>query len=378
MRHPSRCITDYTSRMSWSYRLIRIAGTDVKVHVTFVLLLIWQGLAVYPTGGAEAVLITIGLIIAVFTCVLLHEFGHIFMARRFGIRTPDVILLPIGGVARLERMPEQPKQELLIAIAGPLVTLLIALGFYFYLRLQGAVPALVTLEFGDDSAAGLLMHINVMLLLFNLLPAFPMDGGRVLRSLLAMKWGFPRATRTAAAVGQFMAMTGGMYGLVSNHFILVLIAFFVFLGAGAELAAVEHRTAGRGMLVRDMMMTRFQVIPIHASLEDAVRMLLEGDQKEFPVLDNGGRIEGMLSRENLIKGLAARGPRSTVQEAMTPNVAVLSPDLDFEHALEILRASRIPALPVVGPGGELTGILSTDNVAELIQVKRAMERDNRR
>jgi stage IV sporulation protein FB len=107
-------------------------------------------------------------------------------------------------------------------------------------------------------------------------------------------------------------------------------------------------------------------------------MLLEGDQKEFPVLDNGGRIEGMLSRENLIKGLAARGPRSTVQEAMTPNVAVLSPDLDFEHALEILRASRIPALPVVGPGGELTGILSTDNVAELIQVKRAMERDNRR
>ena len=363
--------------MTWSYRILRIAGTDVKVHVTFVLLLIWQGLAVYPTGGAEAVLITIGLIMAVFACVLLHEFGHILMARRFGIRTPDVILLPIGGVARLERMPEQPRQELLIAVAGPAVTLLIAAGFYLYLRLRGSVPELLTLEFSDESAAGLLMHINVMLLLFNLLPAFPMDGGRMLRSLLAMKWGFPRATRTAVAVGQFMAFAGGMYGLVSNQFVLVLIAFFVFLGAGAELAAVEHRTAGRGVRVRDMMMTRFQVIPVHARLEEAVRMLLEGDQKEFPVVDNSGGIEGMLSRENLIKGLASRGPQSTVQEAMTPNVPRLAPDLDFDHALDHLRASRSPALPVVDAGGRLIGILSTDNVSELIQVKRAIQKEGR-
>jgi stage IV sporulation protein FB len=363
--------------MSWSYRIARIAGTDVKVHVTFVLLLIWQGLAVYPTGGAPAVLITIGLIVAVFACVLLHEFGHILMARRFGIRTPDVILLPIGGLARLERMPEQPRQELLIAIAGPVVTLLIALGFYFYLRLQGSVPDVASLELSEESAAALLMRVNVILLLFNLLPAFPMDGGRVLRSVLAMKLGFPRATRTAVAVGQFLALVGGMYGLVTNHFFLVLIAFFVFLGAGAELAAMEHRTAGRGMLVRDMMMTRFLVIPVHAKLEEAVRMLLEGDQKEFPVLDNVGGIEGMLTRENLIKGLAARGPQSTVQEAMTPNVAVLGPDLPFDRALGMLRASRMPALPVVGALGELVGILSSDNIAELIQVKQAIEREKR-
>ena len=363
--------------MSWSYRIFRIAGTDVKVHVTFVLLLIWQGLAVYPTGGAEAVLITVGLIVAVFACVLLHEFGHILMARRFGIRTPDVILLPIGGLARLERMPEHPRQELLIAIAGPLVTLLIAASFYLYLRLQGTIPDVFSLKFNGESAAGLLMHVNLMLLFFNLLPAFPMDGGRVLRSLLAMKWGFPRATRVAVALGQLLALAGGMYGLVTNEFILVLIAFFVFLGAGAELAAVEHRTAGRGMRVQDMMMTRFQAIPVHAKLEDAVRMLLEGDQKEFPVLDNDGRIEGMLSRENLIKGLAARGPQSTVQEAMTPNVPLLAPDLTFDRALELLRASRAPALPVVGAGGELIGILSADNVAELIQVKRALQRDEK-
>ena len=363
--------------MNWSYRILRIAGTDVKVHVTFVLLLIWQGLAGYQSGGAEELLLTTAFILAVFTCVLLHEFGHILMARRFGIRTPDVILLPIGGVARLERMPDQPRQELLIALAGPAVTLLIALGFYLYLRLMGSVPPVFTLKMESDSAAGILMHLNFMLLFFNMLPAFPMDGGRVLRALLAMKWGLPRATRTAAALGQFIAFAGGMYGLVTNQFVLVLIAFFVFLGAGAELAAVEHRTAGRGVRVRDMMMTRFQVIPVHARLEEAVRMLLEGDQKEFPVVDNSGRIEGMLSRENLIKGLASRGPQSTVQEAMTPNVLQLAPDLDFDHALDHLRASRSPALPVVDAGGRLIGILSTDNVSELIQVKRAIQKEER-
>lgn len=364
--------------MSWSYRILRIAGTDVKVHVTFVLLLIWQGLAGYQSGGAEALLLTTAFILAVFTCVLLHEFGHILMARRFGIRTPDVILLPIGGVARLERMPDQPRQELLIALAGPAVTLVIALGFYLYLRIMGTAPAVFTLALEGDPAAVVLMHLNFMLLFFNMLPAFPMDGGRVLRALLAMKWGLPRATRTAAALGQFIAFAGGMYGLVSEHFVLVLIAFFVFLGAGAELAAVEHRTAGRGVLVRDMMMTRFQVIPVFARLEEAVRMLLEGDQKEFPVLDNNGGIEGMLSRENLIKGLAARGPQSPVQEAMTANVPQLSPDLTFDRALDLLRASGSPALPVVDAGGRLIGILSTDNVSELIQVKRAIQRDGGR
>ena len=143
------------------------------------------------------------------------------------------------------------------------------------------------------------------------------------------------------------------------------------------MAAVEHRTAGRGMLVRDMMMTRFQVIPVHAKLEEAVRMLLEGDQKEFPVLDTVGRIEGMLTREKLIKWLATRGPQYTVLEAMTPNVAMLRPDLAFDQALDLLRASRIPALPVTGAGGELIGILSSDNIAELIQVKRAMQRERR-
>ncbi len=360
--------------MSWSYRIFRVAGTDVKVHVTFLMLLGFYGLGGYQSGGMPELLLTVGFILAVFGCVLLHEFGHIAMARRFGIRTPDVILLPIGGLARLERMPEQPRQEFLIAVAGPLVTLLIALGFYAYLRASGAEPAIFTLDLDADSGAGLLMHVNFMLLYFNLLPAFPMDGGRMLRSILAMKWGLPRATRTAAAVGQLLAFAGGMYGLVTNHFVLVLIAFFVFLGAGAEVAAVEQKTAGLGVRVADMMMTRFRTIPVHARLEVAVAMLLEGNQREFPALDNDGRIEGMLSRENLIQGLAARGPQSTVQEAMTANIPLLHPELGFDEALTRLRASGTPALPVVDAQGQLIGVLSSENISELIQVRRALQK----
>jgi CBS domain-containing protein len=203
-----------------------------------------------------------------------------------------------------------------------------------------------------------------------------MDGGRVLRALLAMRVGLSRATRTAAAIGQFLAFAGGMYGLVNNQFILVLIAFFVFLGAGAELAAVETRTAAAGVRVGDMMMTRFRTIPIHARLEQAVQMLLEGDQRDFPAVDNDGRIEGMLSRDNLIKGLSARGPQSTVEEAMTAGVPVLAPALNFDDAVTRLKQSGVPALPVADASGRLVGLLSLENVSELILVKRAIQKDD--
>jgi Zn-dependent protease/predicted transcriptional regulator len=359
--------------MNWSYRIFRVAGTDVKVHVTFLMLLAFYGLGGYQEGGSTGLLLSVGFALAVFTCVLLHEFGHILMARRFGVRTPDVILLPIGGVARLERMPDQPRQEFLIALAGPVVTLLIALGLYGYLNFKGVQTAIFTLDFAGDSPLALLMQINFMLLFFNLIPAFPMDGGRVLRALLAMRVGLTRATRIAATVGQFFAFAGGMYGLVNGQFMLVVIAFFVFLGAGAELTAVEHKAAAMGVRVGDMMMTRFRTIPVHARLEHAVQLLLDGDQRDFPVLDNEGRIEGMLSRDNLIKGLSARGPQSTVQEAMTARIPLLDPGLSFEEALVSLKSSGLPALPVVDPAGSLVGLLSLDNISELILVKRALQ-----
>lgn len=358
--------------MSWSYSIGRIAGTDVKVHLTFVLFIVWIAVIEYQRAGPDAAIGATLFLLAVFLCIVLHEFGHILMARRFGVRTPDVILLPIGGVARLERIPDEPRQELLIAIAGPAVTLAIAVLLYLLIILTGDQPTLRDPTTDDVSFLVRLMGINVWLLLFNLIPAFPMDGGRVLRALLASRLGLVRGTRIAAALGQTLAVLGGLYGLTGRASpFLILIAFFVFLGANAEAAAVETRVAGEGLQVSQMMVTDFRTIPMHAPLSQAVELLLSGEQREFPVVDNTGRPVGILTRDNLIRGLSQVGPSSPVAEAMTPDVPAVSPGLGFQEALDRLRSSRLPALPVVGANGSLVGLLTLDNVTDLLLVRRA-------
>ena len=356
--------------MKWSYTIGRVAGTEIKVHLTFLLLLAYLAFGAYQEGGREGAILASVMLLALFACVLLHEFGHIFMARRFGVRTPDVILLPIGGVARLERIPSEPRQEFLIAIAGPLVTLAIALLLYGALSLDGSPPSL-RVSADDGTIPGFLFRANVLLLAFNLIPAFPMDGGRVLRAVLASRLGMVRGTRLAANLGQALAAVGGLYGLVSQQPLLALVAFFVFLGAGAEASAVETRAAGEGLNVSHMMVTQFRTVPIHATLAQAVELLLATEQREFPVVDNLGRTEGILTRDNLIKGLSQRGPNSTVAEAMTAGAPVVSPTLGFDQALDRLRSSGLPAIPVVDARGALVGLLTLDNVTDLLLVRRA-------
>jgi Zn-dependent protease/CBS domain-containing protein len=356
--------------MGWTITIGRVAGTEIKVHLTFFILVAFWGMAGYQQGGPAGAVAACVLLFALFGCVLLHEFGHILMARRFGVRTPDVILLPIGGVARLERIPDEPKQELLIALAGPAVTLAIVVILYALLALGGVVP-----RFGQLEPAGpfleTLMRVNFYLLVFNLFPAFPMDGGRVLRALLASRMGLVAGTRIAARFGQASAVVAGFYALSTGQPLLALVSLFVFLGAGAEAAAVETRVAGEGLNVGQMMVTQFRAIPIHAMLSDAVELLLSGEQREFPVVDNAGRVEGVLTRDNLIKGLSQRGPSSTVGEAMTAQVKVVSPQLGFQEALERLRSSGLPALPVVDETGRLVGLLTLDNITDLLLVRRA-------
>ncbi|HEU5042345.1 MAG TPA: site-2 protease family protein [Gemmatimonadales bacterium] len=356
--------------MKWSYTIGRIAGTAIKVHLTFLVLLAYLAFAGYQEGGSEGAMAAAVMLLALFGCVLLHEFGHILTARRFGVRTPDVILLPIGGVARLERIPSVPMQEFLIAIAGPIVTLAIAGILYGVLSAGGAPPRIGRLEAGDGILE-FLFSANVWLLGFNLIPAFPMDGGRVLRALLASRLGLVRGTRLAANLGQALATVGGLYGLMSGQPLLALVAFFVFLGAGAEASAVETRAAGQGLQVAQMMVTRFQTVPVHATLGQAVELLLSTEQREFPVVDNLGRTEGILTRDNLIRGLSQRGPGSTVAEAMTAGAPVVPPTLGFEEALDRLRSSGLPALPVVDGGGTLVGLLTMDNITDLLLVRRA-------
>lgn len=360
--------------MRWSFRIGQVAGTDIKVHATFPLLLAWVAFAAYRQAGPAAAADLTLFLLALFTCIVLHEFGHIRMASRFGVRTPDVILLPIGGVARLERIPDEPKQEFLIAVAGPAVTLLIAVALLVLALLLGLRPSL-----GDPVATQQpfivrLMAVNVYLLLFNLLPVFPMDGGRVFRALLAQRLGLMRATRIAGSVGQVAAVGMGIYGFTAGAPMLMLVALFVYLGAGAEASAVETRLAGEGISVAQMMVTDFRTIPIHATLSEAVELLLAGEQREFPVVDNLGRTEGLLTRDNLIHGLHSGSRTSTVGEAMTAGVPTVVSTLGFQEALDRLRSSGLRALPVVD-GDRLVGLLTLDNITDLLLVRRA-ERDS--
>jgi len=358
--------------MSWSFRVARILGTDVKIHFTFVLLLVYIYFEVQNAQGSAAALATIVYFLALFLCVLLHEFGHILMARRFGIGTPDVILLPIGGVARLERLAEEPKQEFLIALAGPFVTLALAAGLAALLA--GLHSPLLWPWAGDIEQATLwqaLFSTNVALLLFNLLPAYPMDGGRVLRSILATRIGMVRATRVAASVGQVLAMAAGVFGLAKGEPILILIALFVFFGAAQEASMVEAKALGRGIIVDQMMITRYTTLPVYATLRQAVDLLLDSEQREFPVVDNTGAVEGILTRDHLIRALADRGPDSPVSEAMARDVPLLPLGLGFDEALARLRASGLPALPVVDPNRHLVGLLTSDNIADLVLIRRA-------
>lgn len=364
--------------MQWSFRIGRIGGTDIKIHVTFLALVAWWAYAAYAEGGGSAAAQAVVFLAALFTCVLLHEFGHILMARRFGVRTPDVILLPIGGLARLERMPEEPRQELLIAAAGPAVTLAIAILLFGALRLAGAPLDSAQLDPGQSGLAQQVLWVNVALLLFNLLPIFPMDGGRMLRAVLAMRLGLQRATRIAGRIGQAGAVLLGLWGVgffakwgYPSNIVLVLIAVFVFLAAGAETGAVETRTAGRGLTVRDLMVTQFVALPVHATLQQAADALLAGEQREFPVVDNWGHVEGLLTRDDLIRGLSQLGGGASVERAMTQHASALLPTVPFEEALDALGRSGLPALPVVDQAGALVGLLTRDNVADALLVRRA-------
>jgi Zn-dependent protease len=356
--------------MSWTITFGRVAGTEIKVHLTFFILVAFWGMAGYQQGGPTGAVTACILLFALFGCVVLHEFGHILMARQFGVRTPDVILLPIGGVARLERIPDEPKQELLIALAGPAVTLAIVVVVFVLIAIGGGTPRFGALD-PDGPFLETLMLVNFYLLVFNLFPAFPMDGGRVLRALLASRIGLVAGTRVAARFGQASAVVAGLYALTMGLPLLALVSLFVFLGAGAEAAAVETRVAGQGLNVDQMMVTHFRTIPVHATLADAVELLLSGEQREFPVVDNMGRVEGVLTRDNLIKGISQRGPSSTVGEAMTVQVKAVSPRLGFQEALERLRSSGLPALPVVDESGRLVGLLTLDNITDLLLVRRA-------
>lgn len=362
---------------SWSFRLTTIAGTEVRIHFTFLLLLVyffWLGAS---QGGLGMALETMGFIVAVFTCVLLHEFGHVTAARRYGILTPDITLLPIGGVARLERMPREPAHELVVAICGPLVNVVIAGLLYAVLLLLNLhMPTMVDIEM-DLVHGGFLTELmvwNLFMVAFNMIPAFPMDGGRVLRALLAMFMGYGQATRTAASIGQMIAV----FAFVAMLFrpgnpLLLIIALFIFMSAGQEANMVTQEETTRGLRVRDAMVTDFHTLGRGATLQEAVTLLLNGTQHDFPIVDSEGRFVGLLQRQGLIGALAEHGLQHPAVTAMQPCETMLHPMDDLNSAMQLLRSSSCPMLPVLDPDSEkLVGLLTTENIGEMMMVRAAL------
>src|SRR5438874_2684786 len=306
--------------MSWSLPVFRLAGIQLRIHITFLLLIAWLAFGYYTQGGSAVAAGRVIFVLLLFLCVVLHEFGHAFAAKAFGINTPDITLLPIGGVARLERMPEEPVQELIIAVAGPLVNIVIALGLF----IAGGSQALLnpsTVEGGGLIAQ--LLTINILLVLFNLLPAFPMDGGRILRALLATRMSYARATQAAATVGQAFAFIFGFLGLFSNP-MLIFIALFVYIGASQEAAVAQMRDVSRGLPVSSAMVREFRTLPVSATLQEAVDALLATSQHDFPVIDEDGSVAGVLTRNDLISALRRDDPQIRVGDVMRRGIPTVT------------------------------------------------------
>ncbi len=270
------------------------------MHLTFALLIGWVALIHWRQGQSmAAAAIGVFFILAVFLCVVLHEFGHALAARRYGIKTRDIILLPIGGVARLERMPTNPLHELWVALAGPAVNIAIASVLFIWLKLTASLEPLQTLTLGTGTFLERIMIVNIVMVVFNMIPAFPMDGGRVLRAILATRQEYGRATQIAASIGQGIAILFGIFGLFYNPFLL-LIALFVWFGASQEAGLARMQSVIGGIPVQHAMVTDFKTLNENDSLDRAVELTLAGSQKDFPVVDNG-RIEGILTQNDLLK-----------------------------------------------------------------------------
>ena len=352
--------------MKWSFQLARIAGIDVRIHATFFLLLAWFGFVYYAEGGYGAMVVGLSFIILLFVCVVLHEFGHALAARAYGINTPDITLLPIGGVARLERMPDKPWQELVVALAGPAVNVVIALGLYVVLGRFFGMGDLQEMAEGSGNLLTKLLAINVILVVFNLLPAFPMDGGRVLRALLAMRLKHARATAIAAFIGQGVAVLFGLFGLFGGNPFLIFIAVFVFFGARAEASFAAYKENAEETHVAAIMRAMGPVLAPGMKVAEAAGLAMSGHAGLLPVADSSLRLLSVLP-PSALAGALRWDPAGTIDTLVRHNFDVISSDASLAEAFSVARPSAQAVFPVVNPGGQLVGWIGREDIERALQ-----------
>jgi len=355
--------------MKSSINLGKIFGIDLKINITFLFLLIWVAFSSLLTGASPMDAITeVMFIISLFGIVVLHELGHALTARGFGISTRDITLLPIGGVARLEKMPEDPKQELLVAIAGPAVNLVLAgllaiglLGFGFF-------DQPISLSMVESNIWVRLLTANVTLFVFNLIPAFPMDGGRVLRSLLSLRMGSVKATKIAANIGKGAAVLLGFAGIFFNP-LLVLTAIFIWVGASSESNATILQESVKGLQVQDAMISRFYKVEGNQPLGAVMDLSIQTGQQNIPVTSNGNFL-GIIRRQDLTNALQRYGDRAPAYAAIGLEPKALSPTMSLKDALLKFAEDRV--LPVI-EDGQLVGFITPESVQQRIWLKQKMK-----
>lgn len=357
--------------MKWKLNIGRYAGIDVYIHTTFFLLLLWVAFAHWTQGtGMVGIIGGLLFIMAIFMCVVLHEFGHALTARHFGIETRDIILLPIGGVARLERMPREPIQEIYVALAGPAVNLVLAGALFLLVFMTDSLAPLAHLGVASGPLLERLMMVNIFLLVFNLIPAFPMDGGRVLRALLAMRGNFVKATQRAAHVGQGIALLFGLAGLLAGNPMLVFIALFVWIGAAQEATLARMNSVMSGIPVSQAMVTEFKSLAPIDSIGRAAALTIAGSQNDFPVVVEG-KVVGVLTQANLLAGLRSQGEESPVAAIMQRSFATVDADEMLESAFRKLSHCQCHTLPVLADN-RLIGLLTMNNVGEFVRIQTAL------
>ena len=359
--------------MRWAIRIARVSGIDLKVHLSFVLAL---GLGALQWGthhGARGVVFGVGLTVLLFGCVALHELGHSLVAQRFGLKVQQIVLLPIGGVAMIDGKPRRPLHELLIAVAGPAVNVVLAaalLAIAVPLYGAGTIVAAVsagasTLPPSASTALLWLLGANVGLALFNLIPAFPLDGGRVLRAGLSMVTGQPeRATRLATVTGQVIAVGLGGTAFVTGHFMLGLIAVFIFFGAGEERAA-EQNGAVLAQIPAGLAYNRTALtLGSGERVSRAVEHILTSYQSDFAVM-HGERLLGIVTRDEVTRALIEEEGDPYVGGIMTREVVRMEASRSLEDATRLMaeRGTRVLAIE---EDGRYLGLVSHEDIGEAL------------
>lgn len=362
--------------MKWSFKIGRAFGIDLRIHITFFLIVAWAAYiwGVSYGGGMAGAVYGSFLILLLFACVIIHELCHSRMAQHYGAVVDSITLLPIGGLSLLRNMPEDPGKEMWVSLVGPLSNVVIAALLSVVLVL---VPNKAGFETAEDfldimtsiSGQGMLTYlllINILLAVFNLLPAFPLDGGRVLRSILAQYMPYARATRVAVTAGQIFAFILGIAGLLLGAWIWILIAVFIYMGAEAEGSQSEIKTVLSRLKVADAVTGHVKVLSPEQELREVVAFVMHSYQEDFPVVVNG-TIVGVLTRAGLIEGLNHRGPGSSVSEAMETSFPTVTSDAPFSEVYDKINETRVKAVPVVEEG-RLLGMVTLEHLSEVFML----------